>query len=135
MALGVRWVQVAPVGVTLREVRFEERSGAVIGLFHFPVLAGSVRGARAAEVFTGQPVRIQRIEPHGAFMTMISVARWTGDESIDECDWFGVCEATRRRLKLVTVTLLMHHKVLCAAGLMDLAPTRRCNDKLFGRRW
>ena len=110
VTVSVTWVQIAPIGVCEREVRFQERSGAVIGLFQFPMMQQPTRGAKATMVFTGQPVLIQRIEPLGAFMTMIPVVQWTGDVSIDVCDWFAVCEATRRRLKLVTMSLGMAYR-------------------------
>lgn len=55
-------------------------------------------------------------------MTMIPVIEWTRDESIDRCDWLAVCQATRRRLKLLTLSLPSERKILSASAIDTLSP-------------
>lgn len=136
--MAVRWVQIAPVGVTNREVRFQESSGAVIGLFQFPVPPGSYRGIESEDDFTRQPVLVQRIEPNATDMILIPVNQWTGDDSIDRCDWLAVCQATRRRLKLFSLLLPQGQTVLTAYSLdgrdaHDDGPTERAAVNKKGR--
>jgi hypothetical protein len=119
--VAVRWVQIAAVGVTNREVRFRESSGAVIGLFQFPVPPSSHRALGTEDDFTRQPVLVQRIEPNATDMILIPVNQWTGDDSIDRCDWLAVCQATRRRLKLTSLSLPQGQTVLSAYGVDDMA--------------
>jgi hypothetical protein len=46
-------------------------------------------------------VIVQRIAPHAASSTRISIAEWTDDlDDVDECDWTAACTATSRYLQL-----------------------------------
>jgi hypothetical protein len=94
VAIVSKWVQVSSIGVSDRELRFTRTdTGAVIGVFQFP----TQRSASPGSAFAGQPVIIQRIEPHAAASSIVPVTRWADDPGIDPCDWDAVCEATRRR--------------------------------------
>jgi len=94
-----RWVQIAPIGVSRRELRFlHTGTGEVIGVFQFPGFDGHLATYSAA--FDGRPVIVQRIAPHAAGSTRIPIGEWTGDGAVDECDWTAVCRATSTHLQL-----------------------------------
>ena len=103
-------VQVAPIGVTARELRFLHLgTGEVGAIFQFPSQRSPSLNLAAA--LAGQLVIVHRIGPPAAGITRIPIAQWTGDP----CDWAAVCAATRIRLK-VPPQVTFTHLLTGAAG-------------------